>query len=77
MGQILHGSATTAEAFRRAIQHSQERLRTLAGRYGIQTAPALARLSAELILGEVNGLMLDKQTVASLSPNRFGRSALD
>ena len=31
MGQILHGSATTTEAIRRAIQHSQESLRTLAG----------------------------------------------
>ena len=30
MGQILHGSATTTEAVRRAIQHSQESLRTLA-----------------------------------------------
>jgi hypothetical protein len=35
MGQVLHGSATTTEAVRRAIQHSQERLRTLAKRYGI------------------------------------------
>ena len=35
MGQILHGSATTTEAVRRAIQHSKESLRTLAGRYGI------------------------------------------
>jgi transposase-like protein len=35
MGQILHGSATTTEAVRRAIQHSQESLRVLARRYGI------------------------------------------
>ena len=35
MGQILHGSATTTEAVRRAIQHSQESLRMLAERYGI------------------------------------------
>jgi transposase InsO family protein len=35
MGQILHSSATTTEAIRRAIQHSQESLRTLAERYGI------------------------------------------
>jgi hypothetical protein len=35
MGQILHGSARTTEAIRRAIQHSQESLRTLAKRYGI------------------------------------------
>lgn len=35
MGQVLHGSATTTEAIRRAIQHSQESLRTPAKRYGI------------------------------------------
>jgi transposase-like protein len=35
MGQILHGCATTTEAVRRAIQNSQESLRALAKRYGI------------------------------------------
>jgi hypothetical protein len=35
MGQILHGSATTTEAVRRAIQHSQESLIALSTRYGI------------------------------------------
>ena len=35
MGQVLHGSATTTAAVRRAIQHSQESLRVLARRYGI------------------------------------------
>jgi hypothetical protein len=35
MGQVLHGSATTTEALRRAIRHSQESLRALAKRYGI------------------------------------------
>src|SRR3954463_12902974 len=35
MGQILHGCATTTEAVRRAIQHSQESLRAQAKRYGI------------------------------------------
>src|ERR1700676_3824790 len=35
MGQVLHGSATTTEAIRRAIQHSQASLRALARRYGI------------------------------------------
>ncbi|MGQ3214505.1 MAG: IS481 family transposase, partial [Shinella sp.] len=34
-GQVLHGSATTTEAVRRARQHSQESLRALAKRYGI------------------------------------------
>ena len=35
MGQILHGSARTTAAVRRAIQHSQESLNVLAERYGI------------------------------------------
>jgi hypothetical protein len=35
MGQVLHGCATTTEAVRRAIQHSQESLMVLAARYGI------------------------------------------
>jgi hypothetical protein len=35
MGQILRGSATTTEAVRRAKQHSQESLRALSKRYGI------------------------------------------
>ena len=35
MGGVLHGSATTTEAVRRAIQNSQESLRCLANRYGI------------------------------------------
>jgi len=35
MGQVLHGCATTTEAIRRAIQQSQESLRTLAKRHAI------------------------------------------
>jgi transposase InsO family protein len=35
MGQVLHGSARTTEAIRRAIQHSQASIRALAERYGI------------------------------------------
>ncbi|MCW6510758.1 IS481 family transposase [Lichenifustis flavocetrariae] len=35
MGQVHHGSATTTAAVRRAIQHSQESLRSLGKRYGI------------------------------------------
>jgi hypothetical protein len=35
MGQVLHGCATTTEAVRLAIQLSQESLRALAGRCGI------------------------------------------
>ena len=35
MGQVLHGSATTTAAVRRAIQHSQESLRALSRRYAV------------------------------------------
>src|SRR5512144_406169 len=35
MGQVLHGSASTTQAIRRAIQHSQESIRALARRHGI------------------------------------------
>ena len=35
MGQVLHGSARTTAAVRRAIQHSEESLTVLAQRYGI------------------------------------------
>jgi transposase InsO family protein len=35
LGQVLHGSARTTEAVRRAIQHSQESLRALAKRHGL------------------------------------------
>ncbi|WP_279484042.1 helix-turn-helix domain-containing protein, partial [Aureimonas sp. SK2] len=35
MGQVLHGSARTTEAVRRAIQLRQESVRAAAKRYGI------------------------------------------
>ncbi len=35
MGRVIHGSAATTAAVRRAIQHSQESLRALAKRYVI------------------------------------------
>src|SRR3712207_3598670 len=35
LGQVLHGSARTTAAVRRAIQHSQASLRTSAKRYGV------------------------------------------
>jgi hypothetical protein len=40
MGQVLHGCAATTKAIRRAIQHSQARLRQLARRYGINPKTA-------------------------------------
>jgi len=50
MGQVHHGNATTTAAVRRAIQHSQESLRLLAKRHGINpktVAKWKARASVE------------------------------
>lgn len=46
MGQVLHGSARTTEAVRRAIQRSEESVRALAGR-GIPSPSRDAALLAE------------------------------
>jgi spore photoproduct lyase len=59
MGQVLHGSAATTEAVRRATQQSQESLRSLARRYGIDPVDCVYGL------GENGDLSVD----ASLSDN--------
>jgi hypothetical protein len=46
MGQLLHGSATTTEAVRRAIQTGQESVRVLARRYGISHVDGLERITS-------------------------------
>src|SRR5919205_333391 len=48
LGQVLHGSATTTEAIRRAIQRSQEGLRTLAKRHGHQSKDRSQMAQAQL-----------------------------
>ncbi|EJZ18562.1 integrase, catalytic region [Rhizobium sp. Pop5] len=51
MGQVLHGSATTTEvAIRRAIQNSEESLRALSKRYGINQKTGDAKKSIEQLL---------------------------
>jgi hypothetical protein len=52
MGPLLHGSATTTEAVRRAIQHSQESLRVLAKRYGI-TPKTVAKWKRPTVVADV------------------------
>jgi transposase-like protein len=37
MAQVLHGSARTTEAVRRAVQRSEESVRSLAKRHGISS----------------------------------------
>jgi len=66
MGQILHGSARTTEAIRRAIQHSQESLRGLARRYGINQKTVAKWRSRETVGDRRTGPREPKSTVLSI-----------
>ena len=65
MGQVLHGSATTTEAVRRAIQHSQESLRTLAKRHGINPKTVAKWKMRTSVADEPTGPKVLKSTVLS------------
>ena len=65
MGQILHGSATTTEATRRAIQNSQESLRTLSLRYGLNIKTVDKWRKRETVTDEPMGPKTIKSTVLS------------
>jgi transposase InsO family protein len=66
MGQILHGSARTTEAIRRAIQHSQESLRGLAKRYGINQKTVAKWRSRGTVADRRTGPREPKSTVLSI-----------
>jgi len=66
MGQILHGCATTTEAIRRAIQHSQESLRALAKRYGINQKTVAKWKSRSSLADLPTGPKEPKSTVLSI-----------
>ena len=66
MGQVLHGSATTTEAVRRAIQHSQESLRALAQRYGINQKTVAKWKKREAVSDLPTGPKNPKSTVLSI-----------
>jgi Integrase core domain len=66
MGQILHGCATTTEAIRRAIQHSQESLRTLAKRYGINQKTVAKWKKRSSVVDLPTGPKEPKSTVLSV-----------
>src|SRR5271154_4917766 len=90
MGQVLHGCATTTEAVRRAIQNSQESLRALAKRYGINQKTVAKWKQRETVADLPTGPKEAKSTVLSTeeeaiivairlpcrrgSPNGFTRS---
>ena len=66
MGQVLHGCATTTEAVRRAIQHSQESLRALAKRYGINQKTVAKWKSRASVADRPTGPKRPKSTVLTV-----------
>jgi len=66
MGQVLHGCATTTEAVRRAIQNSQESLRALAKRYGINQKTVAKWKQRETVADRSTGPKEAKSTVLSI-----------
>jgi len=66
MGQVLHGSATTTEAIRRAIQHSQESLRALAKRYGINQKTVAKWRGRDTVGDRRTGPRAPRSTVLSI-----------
>jgi hypothetical protein len=78
--QILHGSATPTEAVGRAIQHSQESLRVLAKRHGINQKTVAKRKQRTSVADNPTGPKDRKSTVLSISEEAilvaFGKHTL-
>src|SRR5919205_1756470 len=66
MGQVLHGSARTTAAVRRAIQHSQESLRCLARRHGINPKTVAKWKKRTSIRDQPTGPKRPRSTVLTL-----------
>ncbi|UCI08395.1 IS481 family transposase [Mesorhizobium sp. B1-1-8] len=66
MGQVLHGRATTTEAIRRAIQNSQESLRKLSKRYGIDPKTVAKWKGRTSVADLPTGPKAPKSTVLSI-----------
>src|SRR3954466_7339242 len=66
MGQGLHGSARTTAAVRRAIQHSQESLRVLARRHGVNPKTVAKGKSRASVADRPTGPKQPKSTVLTL-----------
>ncbi len=66
MGQVLHRSATTTEAVRRAIQHSQESMRALARRHGINQKTVAKWKKRESTADRRTGPSVPRSTVLSV-----------
>jgi transposase-like protein len=66
MGQVLHRSATTTEAIRRAIQHSQESMRSLARRHGINPKTVAKWKKRESTVDRRTGPAVPRSTVLTV-----------
>jgi hypothetical protein len=66
MGQVLHGSATTTEAVRPALQHGQESQRALAKRHGINPKTVAKWCQRTSTTDERTGPKEARSTVLSL-----------
>jgi transposase-like protein len=66
MGQVLHRSATTTEAVRRAIQHSQESIRSLARRHGINPKTVAKWKKRESTADRRTGPTVSRSTVLTI-----------
>jgi len=66
MGQVLHGSARTTEAVRRAIQHSQESLRALAKRHGVNEKTIAKWRNRSSVCDQRTGPKEPRSTVLSI-----------
>src|SRR5665647_1653361 len=66
MGQVLHGSARTTAAIRRAIQHSQESLRALARRHGVNPKTVAKWKKRTAVAGLPTGPNEAKSTTLSI-----------
>src|SRR3954464_14047111 len=66
MGQVLHGSARTTAAVRRAIQNSQESLRVLARRHGINPKTVAKWKKRTSAADRPTGLKAPRSTVLTL-----------
>src|SRR5215208_7126117 len=67
MGQVLHGSARTTAAVRRAIQQSQESLRVLARRHGINPKTVAKWKKRPSVQDERTGPKEPRSTVLSIA----------
>ena len=66
MGQVLHGSATTTKAVRRAIQASQESVRALARRYGVSPTTVQKWRKRQTVADQPMGPQQPRSTVLTV-----------